>query len=112
MPQVARSMGYPTFLVAQSIEAYAYLVFCIFLHAAILLFVAKEEEVVYGFGGEMHLCDYGIGIENCPDAPGCIGPGGTNYTSTPSTGKTLHRLPHAGTFPETLKLHRKSSMAM
>jgi len=42
--------------------------------------IAKEERVNDKFGGQMHLCDFGAHIQNCPDGPNCIGPRGTGYT--------------------------------
>ena len=37
--------------------------------------------IVGKFGGQMHLCDFGANIQNCPDGKNCKGPGGTSYTS-------------------------------
>lgn len=36
--------------------------------------------VMYPFAGQMHLCDFGASITQCPDAANCKGPGGTAYS--------------------------------
>lgn len=41
--------------------------------------LSKEERVMSKFGGQMHLCDFGAAFDRCPDAPNCLGPGGTIY---------------------------------
>jgi len=43
--------------------------------------ISKEERVMSKYGGQMHLCDFGAEIQNCPHGTNCIGPGGTTYTS-------------------------------
>jgi hypothetical protein len=43
--------------------------------------IDKSEEVMDKFAGQMKLCDFGADVRDCPDGPGCTGPGGTQYTS-------------------------------
>merc|ERR1712217_826338 len=40
----------------------------------------KEELVMDKFAGQMYLCDFGARKDGCPEADGCLGPGGTRYT--------------------------------
>lgn len=42
--------------------------------------IGEEQLVMFPFAGQMHLCDFGASIAECPDAANCQGPGGTSYT--------------------------------
>lgn len=83
MPQIGRTLGWPRDFIGLSVSAWIYLFFCYFLHGSLLMFIAKEENVLNMFGGQMFLCDFGAGLDDCdPDDPNdCIGPGGTRMTA-------------------------------
>jgi len=81
MPQVARSAGWPWSLTLLSIRSIFFLLANFGLQLFILYMLVQEEEVMDRFAGQMNLCDFGARIQNCPDGPNCIGPGGTNYES-------------------------------
>jgi hypothetical protein len=40
----------------------------------------KEAQVMNKFAGQMWICDFGAQKVGCPEADGCIGPGGTRIT--------------------------------
>eukprot|EP00927_Polykrikos_kofoidii_P030463 TRINITY_DN26183_c0_g1_i1.p1 TRINITY_DN26183_c0_g1~~TRINITY_DN26183_c0_g1_i1.p1 ORF type:complete len:452 (+),score=70.90 TRINITY_DN26183_c0_g1_i1:113-1468(+) len=79
IPQLARSAGWPEDLTAAAVNSYFFLALNIFLQGFLLYMVSKEERVVSNFAGQMHLCNFGAGNGNteCPSAPDCLGPGGT-----------------------------------
>mmetsp|Transcript_97118 Transcript_97118/g.313002 ORF Transcript_97118/g.313002 Transcript_97118/m.313002 type:complete len:450 (+) Transcript_97118:88-1437(+) len=79
IPQITRSAGNPRSLVTMTIRSYMFLFGNFFLQLFILYMIAQEELVMDKFAGEMNLCNFGAGIQTCPDGPNCIGPGGTNY---------------------------------
>jgi hypothetical protein len=80
MPQIARTVGWDKTMTMLTFHTYLFLLINIFLQAYMLRMIAKEENVMDGFGGQMFLCDFGAHLENCP-GPGCIGPFGTNITA-------------------------------
>lgn len=80
IPQVARSSGWTTTYTGLSIRVYMFMVVTFFLQLFLLAMIRVETHTMEGFAGQMHLCDFGKNIQNCPDAPNCHGPGGTSYT--------------------------------
>jgi hypothetical protein len=80
LPQFARSLEWPVSLQRSVIRGYFFLALNIYVQASLLYYVSKEDQVVSKFGGQMHLCNFGANMANCPDAPGCVGPSGTRYT--------------------------------
>mmetsp|Transcript_70509 Transcript_70509/g.181708 ORF Transcript_70509/g.181708 Transcript_70509/m.181708 type:complete len:546 (+) Transcript_70509:141-1778(+) len=80
LPQIARSCDWPGSLIGLMIRAYFYLLINILLQAFLLSMIGEEQLIMYPFAGRLHLCDFGADIKHCPDAPNCIGPGGTTYT--------------------------------
>lgn len=82
LPQLARSLGYPRFLTALMVRSFVFLVVCIFLHASLLMYLAKEVEIMGGLAGTPHLCDFGTNVDNCQfGGHGCMGPGGSEMRS-------------------------------
>lgn len=81
LPQFARTAGYSLKYTGLMIRAYFFLACNICLQGFLLYMISKEERIMSKYGGQMHLCDFGAEIVNCPDGPNCIGPGGTTYTS-------------------------------
>lgn len=80
MPQLARSAGWPLNLILLSMRSYLFLVINILLQGVFLFMIDKSEEVMDKFAGQMKLCDFGADVRDCPDGPGCTGPGGTQYS--------------------------------
>lgn len=77
MPQLGRSLGWPSPILSLTISAYFYLAFCVILHFILLIFISKEERVMDGFSGQMFLCDFGAYLGARGDH---MGPGGTQMT--------------------------------
>jgi hypothetical protein len=42
--------------------------------------IGKEANMMAPYAGQMHLCDFGANMEDCPNGPNCRGPGGTEMT--------------------------------
>lgn len=81
MPQFARTAGFSLKYTGLVIRAFFFLVTNLVIQGFLLYMISKEERVMSKYGGQMHLCDFGAEIQNCPDGPNCVGPGGTTYTS-------------------------------
>merc|ERR1719254_452569 len=79
MPQICRSAGSPKSLLHLAIRSYLFLFVNFFLQGFILYMICQEELVMDKYAGEMHLCNFGAGIQDCPGGENCIGPSGTNY---------------------------------
>jgi hypothetical protein len=62
-----------------TIRSYIMLFLAIGLQTSLVYYMAKEEVVVQRFAEQNYLCDMGRNIKDCPDGPGCWGPGGTKY---------------------------------
>eukprot|EP00931_Biecheleriopsis_adriatica_P036435 TRINITY_DN20993_c0_g1_i1.p1 TRINITY_DN20993_c0_g1~~TRINITY_DN20993_c0_g1_i1.p1 ORF type:complete len:539 (-),score=85.40 TRINITY_DN20993_c0_g1_i1:101-1696(-) len=90
MPQVARTAGWARSLLPHVVSSYFYLMVTFVLHAALLMYVCKEEHVLDLYAGQMYLCDFGAHMEYCNEyvekpgveIPGvCLGPSGSKMTS-------------------------------
>eukprot|EP00928_Gymnodinium_smaydae_P048934 TRINITY_DN32786_c0_g1_i1.p1 TRINITY_DN32786_c0_g1~~TRINITY_DN32786_c0_g1_i1.p1 ORF type:complete len:474 (-),score=69.83 TRINITY_DN32786_c0_g1_i1:25-1446(-) len=81
LPQVARSAGWPKTLVATTIRACASLVISMALQAYLVSLIQWDTVVAQPLAGKMHLCDFGAFLHQCPGAPTCKGPGGTDVTA-------------------------------
>lgn len=81
IPQIARSAGWTLDLTALSLKVYFFLFLNVAVQFMILGAIQKEETVMDLFSGQMYLCDFGAPIDQCPDNPNCIGPGGTKITA-------------------------------
>jgi len=79
MPQFARSTGYHKRVTELAMRSLLFVAVNIAVQGWILFMFSKEQMVMDKFAGKMALCDFGGSIEECPDATGCIGPGGTVY---------------------------------
>eukprot|EP00747_Dinoflagellata_sp_TGD_P143144 gnl/TRDRNA2_/TRDRNA2_176349_c12_seq2.p1 gnl/TRDRNA2_/TRDRNA2_176349_c12~~gnl/TRDRNA2_/TRDRNA2_176349_c12_seq2.p1 ORF type:complete len:456 (-),score=64.09 gnl/TRDRNA2_/TRDRNA2_176349_c12_seq2:84-1451(-) len=80
MPQIARSTGWPGALNILAIRCYFFLALTILLQWFLVHSLVKEEFVMDKFAGQMYLCNFGARKDGCPDADGCLGPGGTRIT--------------------------------
>eukprot|EP00440_Ansanella_granifera_P004891 gb/GFBE01005305.1/.p1 GENE.gb/GFBE01005305.1/~~gb/GFBE01005305.1/.p1 ORF type:complete len:377 (+),score=80.92 gb/GFBE01005305.1/:1-1131(+) len=81
MPQIARSAGWPGTLLAIVIRIYFFTLLNFLLQGFLLSMIGEEQLMWYPFAGQMHLCDFGASIKDCPDAPNCKGPLGTTYSA-------------------------------
>jgi uncharacterized membrane protein (DUF106 family) len=82
MPQIARSAGYPRRLIILCIRGQIFLMLNCILQWMLVYSLMKEEQVMDHFAGQMWMCNFGAQKEGCPEADGCIGPGGTRITPT------------------------------
>eukprot|EP00929_Paragymnodinium_shiwhaense_P016393 TRINITY_DN1246_c1_g2_i1.p1 TRINITY_DN1246_c1_g2~~TRINITY_DN1246_c1_g2_i1.p1 ORF type:complete len:447 (+),score=67.84 TRINITY_DN1246_c1_g2_i1:120-1460(+) len=81
IPQIARTCGWREELLALTFASYVYLILCVIVHGALLVYMQKSDEVTDGFGGQMYLCDFGAWVDNCKEGdPACLGPGGTTMS--------------------------------
>lgn len=80
MPQLARTVGWNKTMATFAIQSWVFLILNVLLQAYLLKLLAKEEVVMDGFGGQMFLCDFGAGMEDCPGL-GCRGPAGSQITA-------------------------------
>lgn len=80
MPQIARSAGWPPRLVFLCLRTYIFLAVNVFLQWMLVYSLMKEEQVMDKFSGQMWICDFAAQKRGCPEAAGCIGPGGTRIT--------------------------------
>jgi hypothetical protein len=80
MPQIARSAGYPPRMVIICVRGYFFLAVNCFLQWMLVYSLMKEEQVMNKFSGQMWMCNFGAQKSGCPEADGCIGPGGTRIT--------------------------------
>lgn len=81
MPQFARSTGYHKRVTELALRSLFFVAVNIAVQGWILFMFSKEQMVMDRFAGRMALCDFGASIEECPNAAGCIGPGGTEYAA-------------------------------
>jgi len=79
IPQVARSAGWPREMITCALKAYGFLFLALSVQLCLLYLINKEMIGWSRFAGKMYLCDFGANMEECPDGPGCTGPGGTQY---------------------------------
>lgn len=79
MPQIARSADWPTSLLVECIRCYAFLMLYYSIVLTLLYMVVKEEHVWDKFAEQMHLCDFGAFMSQCPGGANCMGPAGTPY---------------------------------
>mmetsp|Transcript_27141 Transcript_27141/g.56313 ORF Transcript_27141/g.56313 Transcript_27141/m.56313 type:complete len:458 (+) Transcript_27141:70-1443(+) len=80
IPQIARSVGWSATMTGLAIRAYIFLLFNYLIQGFLISVMNEEAHIMNPFKGEMHLCDFGASISNCPSSANCRGPGGTNYT--------------------------------
>jgi hypothetical protein len=80
LPQMARTLGWPTEFTMRALRVYVYLFVSICMVATLLSFLSKEEIIMDDFSGQPYLCDFGVGLGVEP-GPGGVGPGGTNITA-------------------------------
>jgi hypothetical protein len=80
IPQVARSSGWTMTYLGLSIRVYIFLAVTFSLQLFLLAMIRVETHTMESFAGQMHLCDFGKTIQDCPNAPNCRGPGGTVFT--------------------------------
>lgn len=77
IPQIARSTNWSPRMVTATLRCYFFLALNCFLQWMLVYELMRESQVMNKFAGMMWLCDFGGQKRGCPDADGCIGPGGT-----------------------------------
>eukprot|EP00929_Paragymnodinium_shiwhaense_P048816 TRINITY_DN24642_c0_g2_i2.p1 TRINITY_DN24642_c0_g2~~TRINITY_DN24642_c0_g2_i2.p1 ORF type:complete len:434 (-),score=47.11 TRINITY_DN24642_c0_g2_i2:415-1716(-) len=81
MPQLARTCSWPQEFISLVISSYVYLILCLVVHGALLVFMSKSESVWDNYSGQMYLCDFGANVQQCEEGdPACMGPGGTTMS--------------------------------
>lgn len=80
IPQIARSSGWSEEYVALTVRTYFFLSLNIVAQSLLLSYVGQSAKIMAPFGGQMHLCDFGANMAECPGDPNCRGPGGTELT--------------------------------
>eukprot|EP00931_Biecheleriopsis_adriatica_P116251 TRINITY_DN9191_c0_g2_i1.p1 TRINITY_DN9191_c0_g2~~TRINITY_DN9191_c0_g2_i1.p1 ORF type:complete len:518 (-),score=88.41 TRINITY_DN9191_c0_g2_i1:45-1562(-) len=80
IPQIARCAGWGGSYLALVFRTYLFLALNIAIQLYLLTVIGEENHVMANFAGQMHLCDFGAKMEDCPDGPNCKGPRGTTYT--------------------------------
>jgi hypothetical protein len=79
MPQFARSAGYPRRITELGLRSLVFVFANIAVQGWILVMFSKEQLVMNKLSGRMSLCDFGAHMDQCPEGPGCLGPGGTRF---------------------------------
>lgn len=83
LPQVARSTDYDHLFTALALRSFFYFILNIVVQMWLLCFIGEASQVMAPLGGQMHLCDFGAYLDECPEGGDkCMGPGGTLYTRT------------------------------
>ncbi|CAJ1428833.1 unnamed protein product, partial [Effrenium voratum] len=81
LPQLARSAGWTISYTALAMRGLLFMITNNLLQGFLLYMISKEERIINKFGTQMFLCDFAAHLERCPDAPNCVGPGGTTITT-------------------------------
>merc|ERR1719362_1001204 len=68
-------------MVALTLRVFILLMLNYLLQGSAMMYIGEASQVMDVLAGKMHLCDFAAELEQCPDGPHCIGPGGTKYTS-------------------------------
>lgn len=79
IPQIARSCRWPMTMIVLMIRMYMFLIINYLAQAIAIYYIYDGQTNMSPFAGQMHLCDFAMGISNCPGGKNCIGPGGTDY---------------------------------
>lgn len=82
LPQLARSAGWTISYTGLAMRGLLFMMFNNMLQGFLLYMISKEERIINKFGNQMFLCDFAAHLENCPEGPNCIGPGGTSFTAS------------------------------
>lgn len=80
MPQLARTVGWDRTMTILALRSMTFLILNCCLQSYLLAMLAKEENVMDLFAGQMNLCDFGAYAEVVA-GPGGFGPGGTEITT-------------------------------
>eukprot|EP00930_Biecheleria_cincta_P086130 TRINITY_DN75495_c0_g1_i1.p1 TRINITY_DN75495_c0_g1~~TRINITY_DN75495_c0_g1_i1.p1 ORF type:complete len:484 (+),score=52.21 TRINITY_DN75495_c0_g1_i1:37-1452(+) len=82
MPQLARSMEWPSRLTFEALRSVYFLILDLALQGAFLMYLFESDNVMTGFSGKMFLCDMGALCQSntANSGPACTGPAGTDIT--------------------------------
>jgi len=82
IPQIARSMGWNRTMIALTFRAFLMLSLNYLLQGSAIMYIGEESQIMDVLSGKMHLCDFAKELEECPEGPHCMGPGGDNFTAS------------------------------
>jgi len=77
IPQIGRSALWPKTMFWLSMRAYVFLVLNYVIQTMFVYYIYDSQTNMNPYGGQMHLCDFGSHVANCPNNKDCHGPGGT-----------------------------------
>jgi len=77
LTQVSRSVGWPGSLCGLMSRSFIFLMMNHVVQTAFIYYIYDSQTNMNPFGGQMHLCDFGKHISDCPNRPNCHGPGGS-----------------------------------
>jgi len=80
LPQIARSMNYDTTFTLLAMRTLLTLYVTVSMQMLLLVYIGESTQIMAPLGGQMHLCDFGGALDDCPGGDHCMGPGGTNFT--------------------------------
>lgn len=78
IPQIARCMDWNLTLSLLAFESVMILAINYFMQVSAIILIGEASQVIDVLAGKMHLCDFGKDLGSCPNASGCVGPGGTS----------------------------------
>lgn len=76
LSQVSRTSGWPASLMCLMVRSFVFLLLNYIVQTCFVYYIYDSQTNMNPFGGQMHLCDFGKHISECPDQPNCHGPGG------------------------------------
>jgi len=77
IPQIARSAGWPKSMCALTFRNYVFLGLNYFSQTLFIFYIYDSQSNMNPWGGQMHLCDFGSHLADCPEGADCRGPLGT-----------------------------------
>lgn len=80
IPQVARCMEWNPTMVILFLRTVMMLGINYILQISAIILIGEASQVMDVLAGKMHLCDFAKDLDACPNATGCVGPGGTRFT--------------------------------
>lgn len=81
LSQVSRSVGWPGSLCALVFRSFIFLLLNYLTQTLFIYYIYDSQTNMNPFGSQMHLCDFGAHMADCPGGPNCHGPGGTEMPS-------------------------------
>merc|ERR1711869_161229 len=79
MPQISRSACWPWTMVVLTMRTFFFLFVNYVVQVLAVYYIYDAQSNMAPFASQMHLCDFGAHMQNCPGDKNCLGPGGTDY---------------------------------